>query len=295
MTCQTSSSLWHNIIINAISPKNANFGNYKYIIHAVIIEKMETHPFKRSALIISTIVTILFIISRWNPFNSCSGITTFCYNYAKMLAVVWVFLSIFRNLKLKMWVRIILALVPVFCLVHIFVDDPLLTPYVRIYYAWAYLFVITAFIPLVGVKPTCGKSFNSNLIIFIITIICLVAIHALTNKQAILDGYGVDCTRSLALLYNLIKAASIWALIALCFREEVNRITEIKYLKVLFLVICVAGMLYVCFRHGLHRHLMVDNLDFGWNAIHMFMPVIWYMTYCIFRGVKKITHAITKK
>ena len=261
----------------------------------VIINQMNNQPFKRSALIISTIVTILFIISRWNPFNSSSGITTFFYNYAQMLAIVWVFLAIFRNLKLKRWMRIILSVVPLFCLIHIFVEDPLLTPYVRIYYAWVYLFALTAFIPLVGMKPACGKSFSSNLIIFIVAVICLVAIRALTDKQAILDGYGVDCTRSLALLYNLIKAASIWALIALCCREEVNRIAENKYLKVLFLVICVVGMLYVCFRDGLHRHLMVDNLDFGWNAIHMFMPVIWYITYCIFRGLKKITHVIAKK
>ena len=256
---------------------------------------MNNRPFKRSALIISTIVTILFVISRWNPFNSCSGMTTFCYNYAQMLAVVWVFLAIFRNLKLKMWVRIILAIVPIFCLVHIFVDDPLLTPYVRIYYAWVYLFGITAFIPLVGIKPACGNSFVSNLIIFAFTVISLVAVRIFTSKQAILDGYGVDCTRSLALLYNLIKAASIWALISLFCREEVNKVAECKYLRALFVFICVAGMLYVCFRNGLHRHLMVDNLDFGWNAIHMFMPVIWYITYCIFRGLKKITHVITKK
>lgn len=236
--------------------------------------------FKQSALIISVIVTALFVLSGWDPFHSWLGIAEPAFFYAKWLAVVWLLLAIFRNLKLKHWVRVALAIIPVVCIVWLFVDESLLCLSGIYFPYWSRCFIPAVFIPLIGIKPTCGKSLKTNLAIFAILMAGHLCLRFLTGYQVGKADLFIPFARPFAIIYDLICAGSIWALISLSGREAFSKTLERGWIEWACAGFCLIGMFYVCFYNGLSYAASTGY---------------WFVVYPIYRLIKSIASANRKQ
>ena len=179
--------------------------------------------FKQSALIISVIVTVLFVLSSWDPLHQWLGIDGPAFFYAKWLAAVWMLLAIFRNLKLKKWMRVALAVIPVVCIAWLFADESLLRVSGIYFPIWSKCFIPAVFIPLIGIRPVCGKSVKTNLAVFVVLTAGHLCLRFLTGYQVGKADLFMPFARLYTIMYDLIFVGSIWALISLSGRENFHK------------------------------------------------------------------------
>lgn len=236
--------------------------------------------FKQSALIISVIVTALFLLSNWDPLHSWIGIAGPAYFYAKCLAVAWLPLAIFRNLKLKQWMRVALAIIPVACIVWLFVDKSLRCIGITYFPQWNACFIPAVFIPLIGIRPVCGKTIKTNLAIFVVLMAGHLCLEFLTGYQVGKANLFIPFARPFNIIYDLICAGSIWALISLSGRKEFSKLLEHRWIEWACAGFCLIGMFYVCFHNGL---------------IYAASTGYWFVVYPVYKLIKSILPANQKQ
>ena len=249
---------------------------------------MEKSTIRQSALIISVIVPALLLFG-WAASGFVKiGTFNFYFNYACQLATVWVYLAIFRNVKFPSWLRIALCVIPVAAASVLLATDPhtrLSFPrwIAPIFSSW-FIFRFLVFLPVLGLKPSCGKALKTNIFAFCILMLAFLTIGFLPGYLAKESGYDMSSwNHAVNFLYSLFKSASIWALISLTYREEIGVLFQRKWVKWTCVAFSIAAMLFLYslrFFGVLCLEIDIYNL--------LIAPFVWYIIYCIFRFFKKI-------
>lgn len=239
--------------------------------------------FKQSALIISAIVTGLLVLSVLNGFRP--GIGGVSFYYAKWLAGVWLLLAIFRNLKLKKWMRIALAIIPVACIVWLLLDESLLRVSGIYFPNWSNCFIPAVFIPLIGIRPVCGKSIKTNLIVFAFLMTVYLCLPFLRGYQVDQAELFRPFAKPYAITNNLVFAGSIWALISLSGREEFSKALELRWIERVCAGLCIIGICSILICIGINHETLLD-LPMLVLANFPALTIFWFVGYPIYRLIK---------
>lgn len=258
---------------------------------------MEKKLFRQSALIISVIISVLFALSRWDPLFYTVGLARSCMSFGKALGLVWLAFALFRNVKIPRWLRYVLLVFPLYRLLLSFDCFNFLwgfhsgRPDVPIF-----AFAIFCLIPIVGIKPSCGKSLRSNVIVFAASMTAWLALGFFSGYQANAHGFGFYFFQhTLAIFaYYICEGLACWSLIALSLREEINPAYNHTWVKITSVLVCVVATYFVfCWKGFALYNRIVNHIQYGWAYLHLFTPIVWYVSYCglrVFRAIFSKDH-----
>lgn len=247
---------------------------------------MRKSTFYQSALIISVFVTGLLFLSRLDPIYNTIGLGLPCVSFGLDLWFIWLFLAIFRNVRLPKWAHYVLVVVPI-CFFILTFD--------RFSYLWnrpygvrtdssIKVFAYSLLVPLIGIKPSCGKSIRSDIVVFALSFAIWLSFRFLIGHTANANGYGLyyyECP-PVIFTYYISKIIAYWSLISLSCRDELKSAYDHKWVKIACVSFCVLATIIFFIWPG-NYPLSYYNI----SGVYP-LPVFWYIAYCIFRLFKKV-------
>lgn len=242
----------------------------------------------QSALIISVLVTGALALSRLDPFYNTLGIIVPSVSFWVDLWFVWLFLAIFRNVKMPKWVHYVLLIIPL-CFFILTFDGfsdlwkdhhyGIRRPKIPIK-----IFAYALIIPLIGIRPSCGKSIKCDIIVFALSFISWNVTRVLTSSIAYSHGFGVDFYECSPLIFTcyISRIVVSWSLISLSCRDEVKSVYDRKWVKLACVSFCVLATIFI--------FVMPENYRLTYEGLSWVypIPVFWYLAYCVFRFFKKV-------
>lgn len=248
---------------------------------------MKKSKIYQSALIISVLVSGALALSRLDPFYNTLGIIVPSVSFWVDLWFVWLFLAIFRNVKMPKWVHYVLLIIPLYFFILTFdsFSDLWNYPYrIRRTDTPIKLFAYALFIPLIGISPSCGKSIKCDIIVFALSFISWNVTRFLTSSIAFSHGYGIEFYECPPIIFAryISKIVVSWSLISLSCRDEVKSVYDRKWVKVACVSFCVLATIFI--------FVMPENYRITYEGLYWVypIPVFWYLAYCVFRFFKKI-------
>jgi len=251
---------------------------------------MNKNLIRQSALLISVVVTSLVLIGRLDPLYPIIGMLRSCYELANTLAFAWLYLAIFRNAKPSKGMRIALAAVPILCVIMIMTsqEESFGYSFNYDYMLWARIFSVCLFFPLAGMFPKVGNKLSTNLVVLVVLGLGWAVLTFLSGYNAWESGFGIGYGRFSMLAVNTMKAGTVYSLIALSIRPELNGFFNRKWVKWTCVGICLFETIIFIVMFGFYHHCYSYLLGHFTANMFLLSPVVWYLVYCIFRFFKKM-------